>query len=79
MSLPLIVRPEAEDDFNQEFAYLEDAQIGLGLRFAQHLGELFERIEANPNLYAPIWQDVRAARLKPFSLHCLFPAVCRSN
>jgi plasmid stabilization system protein ParE len=64
MSLPLIVRPEAEDDLRQVHAHLQDSRPGLAERFRSELRGLFERIESRPELYGRAWQDVRAALLK---------------
>ena len=37
---------------------------GYGARFNSAVAEVFERIEAAPEMYGRIWDDVRAARLK---------------
>ncbi len=66
MSLPLIVRPAAETDIQQAYDWLEEAQAGLGDRFAERLQEAFHRIEAMPELYGFVWQDIRAVRLRRF-------------
>jgi hypothetical protein len=39
---------------------------GLGRKFLARLREVLERIEALPELYGLVWQDVRAARLRKF-------------
>ncbi|HEV7224936.1 MAG TPA: type II toxin-antitoxin system RelE/ParE family toxin [Pirellulales bacterium] len=64
MSLPLTVAPEAEADLYQAYKSLQEARPGLGARFNSAVAEVFERIEAAPEVYARIWEDVRAARLK---------------
>ncbi|HJT79121.1 MAG TPA: type II toxin-antitoxin system RelE/ParE family toxin [Gemmataceae bacterium] len=66
MTLPVILRPEAEADVQETHAYLEQSQVGLGRRFVARLREVLERIESMPELYGVVWQDVRAARLKKF-------------
>jgi plasmid stabilization system protein ParE len=66
MTLPVILRPEAEDDVQATHQSLEQSQIGLGDKFSARLREVLERIEAMPELYGVVWQDVRAARLKKF-------------
>ncbi len=66
MSLPLILRPEAEADVQAVHQQLEQVQLGLGRQFAARLREVLERVEAMPELYGVVWQDVRAARLKRF-------------
>ena len=66
MSLPVILRPEAEADIRETHDALEQAQAALGSQFTARLREVFERIESLPELYGIIWQDVRAARLRKF-------------
>jgi plasmid stabilization system protein ParE len=66
MSLAVILRPEAEADIQETFADLEHSQSRLGRQFAARVREVLERIESMPGLYAVVWQDVRAARLKKF-------------
>jgi toxin ParE1/3/4 len=45
---------------------LERIQPGLGDRFARHLKDLLGNIESMPRMYAVLWSDVRAARVKRF-------------
>jgi toxin ParE1/3/4 len=66
MSLPVILRPEAEADVQAIQDSLEQSRTGLGRQFAARLREVLERIETMPELYGAVWQDVRAARLKQF-------------
>lgn len=71
MSLPVILRPAAEADIQLTHDELEQVQAGLGDRFVSRLREVLERIEAMPELYGVVWQDVRAARLRKFR-HVLY-------
>ena len=66
MSLPVILRPSAEADVRTTYRYLESVQAGLGGRFVARVRELLERVEAMPEMYGVVWQDVRAARLRKF-------------
>jgi plasmid stabilization system protein ParE len=66
MSLPVILRPEAQADVQAIQDSLEQSRVGLGQQFVARLREVLERIEAMPELYGVIWQDIRAARLKQF-------------
>jgi plasmid stabilization system protein ParE len=66
MSLPVILRPEAQADIQAARDDLERARAGLGQQFAARLREVLERIEAMPEMYGTVWQDVRAARLRRF-------------
>lgn len=66
MSLPLIVRPPAEADIREGRDEFEAIRAGLGAQFAFRVREALERIEAMPEMYGIVCQDVRAARLKQF-------------
>jgi plasmid stabilization system protein ParE len=66
MSLPVILRPAADADIQGTHDELEQSQTGLGDRFVVRVREVLECIEAMPEMYALVWQDVRAARLKKF-------------
>jgi plasmid stabilization system protein ParE len=62
----VIIRPDAEDDIRSIRSALDQAQSGLGSRFARRLRETLERIEAMPELYGTVHKDVRAARVRKF-------------
>lgn len=66
MSLPVILRAQAESDIQNIYDEMELAQEGLGIRFVGRVRELLKRIESMPTLYGLIWEDVRAARIKKF-------------
>ena len=74
MSLPVILRPAADADIQTTHDQLEQAQAGLGDRFVARVRETLERIEAMPEMYGLVWQDVRAARLKTFR-HVVYDVV----
>ena len=66
MSLPVILRPAADADIQATHDELEQARAGLGGRFVARVREVLERIEARPEMYGTVWQDVRAARLRKY-------------
>lgn len=66
MSLPVLLRPAAEADIEATHDELETVRTGLGGRFVARVREVLARIEAMPEMYGVVWQDVRAARLKKF-------------
>jgi plasmid stabilization system protein ParE len=66
MSLPVILRPEAESDVQEIYESLEQTRERLGNKFLTRLREMLERIESFPEIYGVVWQDVRAGRLKKF-------------
>lgn len=66
MSLPVSLRPLANADVQQIRDDCDAYSPGLGDKFLDRLQELLDRIEAMPELYAVVWQRVRAARLRSF-------------
>jgi plasmid stabilization system protein ParE len=66
MTLPVILRPAADADIQATHDELEQLRAGLGNQFVARVREVLERIEAMPQLYGVVWQDVWAARLKQF-------------
>jgi plasmid stabilization system protein ParE len=67
MSLPVVLRPEASQDAEEARDYFESRRAGLGQDFLDRLAEVVARVGAMPELYAVVWQNVRAARLRKFS------------
>jgi toxin ParE1/3/4 len=66
MTRLVTVRPAAEVDIQETHNYLEEVRPGIGGEFLTRLQEVFERIESNPEEFAPIWHDVRAVRVRKF-------------
>ena len=66
MSLPVILRHEAEVDVQAARDQLEAVRVGLGTQVLARLRDVLARIEKMPELHGKVWQDVRAARLKQF-------------
>ena len=66
MSLPVILRQEAEVDVQEARDQLEAVRVGLGTQVLARVREVLARIEKLPELHGKVWQDVRAARLKQF-------------
>ena len=66
MSLPVILRHEAEVDVQEARDQLEAVRVGLGTQVLARVREVLARVEKMPELHGKVWQDVRAARLKQF-------------
>jgi plasmid stabilization system protein ParE len=66
VSLPVILRHEAEVDVQEARDQLEAVRVGLGNQVLARVREVLARIEKMPELHGKVWQDVRAARLKQF-------------
>ncbi|WP_254507969.1 type II toxin-antitoxin system RelE/ParE family toxin [Anatilimnocola floriformis] len=64
MSRKFIVRPDVDEQVQSIHAYLNAARPNKGVEFVDELEALFERIDANPFLYAIVAHDIRAARIQ---------------
>jgi plasmid stabilization system protein ParE len=72
MSHRLIVRPLAEADILRAFRWYESELRGLGTQFLEALDEGFDRISANPLLYAEIAGGIRRKLLNKFPFGIFF-------
>jgi plasmid stabilization system protein ParE len=63
---PVIYLPEARDDIDQAYTAYEHRCAGLGDQFLDALGDRVNLIQANPQLYGVVYQDIRAAPLRRF-------------
>ncbi len=50
-SFSVIIQPEAEQDLDETFTYLENQQSGLGFQFLADLVKVIEILEDNPFLF----------------------------
>jgi plasmid stabilization system protein ParE len=66
VSLPVILRHEAEVDVQEARDQIEAVRVGLGTQVLARVREVLARIEKMPEMHGKVWQDVRAARLKQF-------------
>ena len=55
MSLPVVLRDEAQAEFHEAFDYYEGRKPGLGVTFTECVQAVFDRISANPQLRAGSW------------------------
>jgi toxin ParE1/3/4 len=66
MSLPLIVKPEAETDLAEARDWYDGRQPGLGNELLQCVGEAFDRLRRSPTLFGKVFQDLRLTRVRRF-------------
>lgn len=66
MSWSITYLPDARDDVDRAYASYEQRKAGLGERFLDRLRHRVEVICGNPEIYAVVRGDVRAAALKQF-------------
>lgn len=71
MSLPIRLLPEAQAEFDAAVDWYEQ-QAGLGAAFIRRIREVLNRIAANPQLHAAVYQDVRKAVVQQFPYVVLY-------
>lgn len=70
----LIVRPEAEADIGDAYAWYESQQSGLGGRFLAELSRCIAAIEQQPLQYQRVRAEARRALLRRFPYAVFFAA-----
>jgi plasmid stabilization system protein ParE len=66
MTYRLIIRPEAEFDLEDAFAWYESQDPGLGSEFVRSIDACISTIGRNPLSYRLIYQDARRALVRRF-------------
>ncbi len=66
MSLALIIRPEAEADVLDAFAWYNEQLPGLGQELLAELDRVFAEIVANPEAFARVHRELRRALVRRF-------------
>ncbi len=66
MSLPLTLRPEAEEDLAEARDWYDGRQDGLGAEFVAEADAAFARATASPTIFQPVYGEVRRVKLTRF-------------
>jgi plasmid stabilization system protein ParE len=66
MNLPVVYLPEARDDIDAAYSWFEGQRAGLGDQFLDAFREVVDQLRDQPQLYAIIRRDIRAALLRRF-------------
>jgi len=66
VSVPLVYSLLAREDIDEAFASYQRRRVGLGWLFLARLKEQLDRIKDNPQSYAVLSGDVRAAAMRQF-------------
>jgi len=66
MSLPIVLRPEAQADLLEARDWYEHERVGLGDAFAEAVEEMLTRVQAMPELYAAVFRGLRRGKLRRF-------------
>ena len=68
----LIVRPEAEADIGDAYAWYEAQRPGLGQRYLVELSRCLEQVQSAPKRYQPVRAEARRALLRRFPYGVFF-------
>jgi plasmid stabilization system protein ParE len=71
MSLPVVLRDEAQAELEEGFDYYEAQRPGRGVAFAARVQNVFDRIAVNPQLHAAVFADIRKAVVTRFP-YCVY-------
>lgn len=66
MSTPVILTTEAEQDMTEGRDWYERQRYGRGDEFVAAVGEVFDRLAANPRMHQVVRKDVRRAVVTGF-------------
>ena len=72
MGYEIIIRPEAEKDLSDAFAWYEDKRGGLGFDFLLHVDAGLRFIARNPEIYAPEYKGTRKHFIKRFPYKIIY-------
>ncbi|MEM1326358.1 MAG: type II toxin-antitoxin system RelE/ParE family toxin [Bacteroidota bacterium] len=72
MNFQVIIQPEAEDEIDDAFHYLDSIRTGLGFDFLALLSEVIGRLEDNPFQYQKILGEKRRAVIQKFKYSVIY-------
>ncbi len=71
MSLPVVFRRAARAEFDDAADWYEQRRAGLGVAFAAAVQRVLDRIAAQPDFYAQVYQDVQEALVSGYP-YCIY-------
>ena len=71
MSLPVVLRDEAQAEFDEAFDWYDAQRPGLGTEFVAEVQKVFDHIAASPLARPVAWADIRKAAVRRFP-YCVF-------
>ncbi|MFO0808845.1 MAG: type II toxin-antitoxin system RelE/ParE family toxin [Gemmataceae bacterium] len=71
MSLPIVLRDEAQAEFDEAFDWYDAQRAGLGAVFVAEVQKVFDRIAANPLIHQAVFADIRKGVVRRFP-YCVF-------
>lgn len=72
VKLPVVLRPEAQSEFDEAFDWYEARRPGLGVEFVGEIEALLTRVSDAPERYQVVYREVRHAVSHRFPYAVLF-------
>lgn len=66
MSLSIVLRPAAQEEFDEAVDWYEQQSAGLGVEFLNRVEEALDRISATPEAYSIVFQEMRRIVVRKF-------------
>jgi plasmid stabilization system protein ParE len=66
VSLPIVLRDEAQAEFDEAFDWYEAQRAGLVIDFLNEVQKVFDRIAVNPLLHQVVFADIRKGVVRRF-------------
>jgi toxin ParE1/3/4 len=71
VSLPVVLRAEAEREFDEAFDVYDAQGVGLASQFAAEIQRVFDRVAASPLIHPIVFADIRKAVVRRFR-YCVY-------
>ena len=71
VKLPIVLRDEAQAEFDEAFDWYDGKRPGLGPEFLAEVQNVFDRIAANPLMHQVVFADIRKGVVRRFP-YCVF-------
>ncbi|MEM8524691.1 MAG: type II toxin-antitoxin system RelE/ParE family toxin [Bacteroidota bacterium] len=75
MNYDVIIQPEAEEEIDEAYEYLNATRNSLGFDFLALLTEIIEKLEANPFQFQKIQSEKRRAVIKRFKYNVIYQVI----
>ena len=71
VTLPIVLREEAEIEFDEAFDWYESKREGLGREFVLEVQKAFDQLAINPGLQPKSFREIRKKVIRRFP-YCIF-------
>jgi toxin ParE1/3/4 len=71
MTLPIVLRDEAQAEFDEAFDWYDAQRVGLGPAFADEVQRVFDHIAAHLLMHQVVFADIRKGVVRRFP-YCVF-------